>query len=217
MDSPKYERTFHFFWSPGGTSDDKRMKDTSCLLGVDLVITEKMDGSNVCMETGACFSRSHSGSPNHPSFDAFKQLHSTVKFRIPEYLQIFGEWCFALHSISYDKLPGYFLVFGVRDLRTMTWAAWEEVDMWATELDCPTVPILFRGTLDKEEQLKDTTEALASLPSVCGGLREGVVARVSREFSNVEFPTCVAKLVRKDHVQTTEHWTKQEIVRNKIA
>lgn len=217
MDSPKYERTFHLPWSPGGTSDDKRMKDTSGLLGVELVITEKMDGSNVCMESAACFARTHSGPPGHPSFDAFKQLHASVRHHIPDYLQIFGEWCYALHSIGYDSLPGYFLVFGARDLRNMTWIAWDEVELWASELNCPTVPILSKGSLDTESELRDTTEALAAKPSACGGLREGVVVRAAREFTNDEFPALVAKWVRSEHVQTSEHWKSQEIVRNKIV
>ncbi len=107
-ESPKYERTFHIPWSPGGTSDDKRMLNVSGLLNTSIVITEKIDGSNVCMETENCFARTHSGPPDHSSFDAFKQLHGMCKRKIPPNLQIFGEWCYALHSIPYDRLPGSF-------------------------------------------------------------------------------------------------------------
>ena len=53
-------------------------------------------------------------------------------------------------------------------------------------------------------------------PSACGGIREGVVARVQREFKDNEFSECVMKCVRANHVQTSEHWKDQVIVRNKL-
>lgn len=217
MDSPKYERTFHLPWSPGGTSDDKRMKDISGLLNTDVVITEKMDGSNVCMEADGCFARTHSGPPDHLSFDCFKQLHSMCKSRIPKGIQIFGEWCYALHSIPYDRLPGsYFLMFGARELFTNKWVAWEEVELWAEELQLPTVPVLTMTNVKNETSFKDLINTLCAQPSVCGKVREGVVVRVSREFSNEYFPRLVAKWVRKGHVITDQHWKTQEIIRNKL-
>ena len=42
----KYSRTPHLPISPGGTDDDKRLKDYSNFIGNDIVITEKMDGEN---------------------------------------------------------------------------------------------------------------------------------------------------------------------------
>lgn len=218
MDSPKYERTFHLPWSPGGTSDDKRMKDTSGLLNAKIVVTEKMDGSNVCMESKNCFARTHSGPPDHPSFDAFKQLHGMVRTRIPDRLQIFGEWCYALHSISYDRLPGsYFLMFGARNLNTNTWLSWDEVEMWAEELEVPTVPVLTFTEVQTEIDLKKLTENLCSQSSAYGDLREGVVVRVVREFINSDFCKLAGKWVRKNHVITDSHWSHQTIVRNKLS
>lgn len=216
MDSPKYERTFHLPWSPGGTSDDKRMLDISGLLNTPVVITEKMDGSNVCMERQSCFARTHSGPPDHPSFDAFKQLHGMCKVKIPINLQIFGEWCYALHSIAYDRLPSFFLMFGVRDLNTNMWLSWEEVELWSQELEVPTVPVLASLEFKNEKSLKETTDHLCSQDSFCGSLREGIVVRVSREFSNEDFSSLVGKIVRANHVTTDQHWKSKQIVRNKI-
>lgn len=47
--SIKYPRSMHFPFSPGAASDDKIMQDEDYqnFLGVDLVFTEKLDGSNV--------------------------------------------------------------------------------------------------------------------------------------------------------------------------
>lgn len=216
MDSPKYNRTMHLPWSPGGTNDDKRAPSVESLLNVPLVITEKMDGSNTSLENIGCFARTHSGPPTHASFDGLKALHASVKYNIPVGIQLFGEWCFALHSIPYDSLPGYFLMFNVRDELADIWFPWDTVEVLASTIGVPTVPVLFQGTVSSEKELKNLTESLVYQPSTYGPTREGVVVRIASGFKNENFPQSVMKWVRKDHVQTDEHWKDQIIVKNKL-
>lgn len=220
MNSPKYNRTFHFPFSPGATNDDKIATSMDRLINVPIVITEKIDGSNTSLEYDGCFSRSHAGPPTHKSFDQLKALHAGIKHEITPGVQLFGEWCYALHSISYSELPGYFLLFNVRYLNLATdldeWASWEEVEIWARELNIPTVPVLFKGIVKSEKELKDLVEFLMLQTSACGGIREGVVARVANMFDDVDFSISVMKCVRANHVQTSEHWKDQEIVKNKL-
>lgn len=182
------------------------------------MMSEKLDGSNVCLESEAVFARSHASAPNHPSFDALKALHSGIKFRIPAGLQVFGEWLYAKHSIGYDKLPSHLMVFGVRDLTTNRWASWEEVEMWADELACPTVPVLERQVIvHSDAELQKLVEAHALLPSRVGEAREGIVVRRICDMADELFSNYVAKWVRKDHVQTDDHWKSQAIVKNGIV
>lgn len=218
MDSPKYNRTFHFSYSKGATNDDKIAASIDTLLNVEIIITEKMDGSNTSLETNGCFARTHSGPPTHPSFDNLKALHASIKYKIPNNMQFFGEWCFALHSIVYNELPGYFMMFNIRDLTSndIVWYSWDDVELWAEELEVPTVPVLFRGFIKNEQELKELIESFMIQPSKCGGIREGVVVRVARQFYDSEFSQCVMKCVRANHVQTSEHWKDQIIVKNKI-
>lgn len=224
MDSPKYNRTFHVPWSQGATNDDKIARELDALIGHPIIISEKMDGSNTSLERGACFARTHSGTPTHPSFDGLKALHATVKYKIPKGMQLFGEWCFAKHSIEYNELPGYFMLFNVRDINEKRmwqygepmWFGWDEVELWAEELNVPTVPVLFKGTVSSEKELKELTQVLMVQPSVCGGIREGVVVRIAHGFADDEFSSCVMKCVRANHVQTSEHWKNQEIIKNKL-
>ena len=217
MSSPKYNRTFHVPWSKGATNDDKITQDLSQLINQPIVITEKMDGSNTSLEHDGCFARTHSGPPSHVSFDGLKALHASLKYKIPDNIQLFGEWCFALHSIAYSELPGYFLLFNVRDLSSnIGWASWEEVEMWAEEIGVPTVPVLFKGQVDSEQKLQELVESLMIQPSHCGGIREGVVTRIQNSFSDDKFSSCVLKCVRANHVQTSEHWKDQEITKNKL-
>ncbi len=202
--SAKYPRTFHLPWSPGGTSDDKRLKSVESLLGVPIIITEKMDGSNLTYTSDSVFSRSHSGPPAHESFNMAKATHSNISYKIPCFLSIFCEYCFAVHSITYDLLPAYSLVFGVRDDTISSWWSWDMVEMMADELSLPTVPVLFKGQVSTEKELKELTEELSSQQSAFGGVREGVVVRVAGEF--MDSSKSLGKWVRKNHVQTDEHW-----------
>lgn len=218
MDSPKYNRTFHLPWSPGCTNDDKIATSVDPLIGKQIVITEKMDGSNTSLEQGGCFSRTHSGPPTHPSFDQLKAVQAEVGFQIPSGMQLFGEWCYAKHSIEYDALPGYFLLFGIRELDAVEpfWYEWEEVKEYAQYFDLSTVPVLFTGTVSSEKELKELTESLMIQPSAYGGIREGVVVRIAGEFPDKDFASSIMKCVRANHVQTTEHWKDQEIIKNKL-
>jgi hypothetical protein len=215
MTSPKYPRTMHLPFSEGATNDDKIADSVEALLNVPIVITEKIDGSNVCLEHDGVFARSHSGPPIHPSFDLLKALHATIKHDIPPDSQWFGEYAYAKHSLAYDKLPGYLMMFGIRI--NDNWLRWSAVCRFCSLLGLPTVPVLFEGKVDTAKTLKDLILNLAKQPSALGTIREGVVVRVEREFSDEEFPQCVQKWVRKDHVQTDVHWKHQTITPNGLA
>lgn len=45
---------------------------------------------------------------------------------------------------------------------------------------------------------------------------EGYAIRLDEGFYLNEFNKSVAKFVRKNHVQTDNHWMEQEIVKNKL-
>lgn len=213
----KYPRTYHFETSPGRSSDDKVQFEISNLIGNEIVISEKLDGSNFCLTNNGCFARSHSGSPTHPSFDLGKRLHAEVKHLIPEGIQIFGEYCYAIHSIAYESLPSYFFMFGVRDLLTQKWIHYDEVTRWATELMIPMVPKLYRGVCQTKLELDKVMTPLIMdgedrNRSVFGGPREGIVCRVANSFDDDEFIRNVVKWVRPNHVTSDEHWAHKKIV-----
>lgn len=215
----KFPRIPHLPFSPGATRDDKKLKDFKHLLKKNLVITEKMDGSNLAMTCDEIFSRSHNGPPTHESFDYAKGLWSMLRHKIPKGDTIFGEYLYAKHSIGYDHLPGYFMVFAIRnDNSGITWS-WEDTKEVAKILNLPTVPEL--GTIvadwyeqNEDEPFKEMIECMATneyLP------QEGVVVRVADMIKPEDWYGSIAKWVRKDHVQTDEHWTNQLIVVNKLG
>ncbi len=222
MNSPKYNRTFHLPWSEGCTSDDKKASDVSSLINCEIIITEKMDGSNCCLERDGVYARTHSGPPTHPSFDIIKAKHARTKHLIPEGYQLFGENLFAQHSIHYSKLPQYFMLFAIRVLNgkdgsgdeAVFWEKWDNIRYFADDMGMETVPVLYDGRVSSEKELRDLTQELMKQPSVCGDTREGVVVRVTGQFAEHEFSKSVMKMVRKNHVQTGDHWSHKEIVKN---
>jgi hypothetical protein len=212
--SSKYPRTFHLPFSPGATKDDRKLSNVNHLLGRQLIITEKMDGSNVCLESKNVFARSHSKQPDHPSFNYLKTIHQTIRNNIPDNIQVFGEWLYAQHSIHYTSLHSYLNVFGVREIESNTWASWPVIQSITTDLALQTVPVLLDVKFDTAKQLQETIETLSRQPSVCGGEREGVVVRVVDEFKDDDFNISVAKFVRANHVQTDDHWSSKTIIKN---
>jgi hypothetical protein len=176
-------------------------------------VTEKLDGSNLCMTHDAIYARSHNGPPAHPSFDYAKALHAQIRRRIKPGFSLFGEYCYAVHSISYTALPSYFMLFALRCDETGLWAPWGSVEQIAEELALSTVPVLWRGTAHRAQELEQVVNSLMALGSCYGPEREGVVVRIERGFFSPEFRDSIAKCVRPNHVQTDEHWTSGPIVK----
>lgn len=216
IESGKYPRTYHLPFSPGSSNDDKIQYDLSKILNVPIVLLEKLDGSNVSMERYNCFARSHSGPPTHQSFDYFKSIHSTIKFLIDENVQIFAEYLYAQHSLNYDKLPHYCLIFGVRDLVSDKWYSWENVKLLAKTLDIPTAPVIYDGLFKSKKELEEYINEIMKIPSCFGSEKEGIVIRVKNEFYNKDFSKSCLKFVRASHVKTNQHWKEQKIIPNKL-
>lgn len=215
--SAKYPRSLHLPWSPGGTNDDKRLADVSSLVGVEIVVTEKCDGSNLTYTRTNVFSRSHSGPPSHPSFDLAKATHARVGHQLSGGISLFCEYCYAVHSIAYEALPDYSLVFGVRDDERGVWWDWDMTTAQAHDVGLPTVSELFRGMVGSAWELEALTSELAARTSAFGGLREGVVVRLAAEFTDADFPRSLGKWVRKGHVQTDDHWLHQAVQPQRLA
>lgn len=214
--SDKFPRIPHLPWSPGGTGDDRRMTDVVVLLRRPLVITEKLDGSNVCLTPTALFARSHGGPPTHPSFDWLKAFHARVGPSIPTAFSVFCEYTFAVHSIEYSALPSYVWLIGVRDERSHSWLSWSDMEQVGVQLAIPVAPVVTRQVFSDVDQLRESTESAGGAPG-CFGPREGVVVRREDGFENADFSLAVAKWVRRGHVVTEDHWTQQAIRRQRLT
>lgn len=203
----KYNRTYHLPWSPGSTNDDRISSSVESLLGKDIIITEKLDGENCGMTDDGVYARSHAAFTTSPWSREVRQLHKlSVEDELGEGVYLFGENMEGIHSIEYTNLTSYFYIFGIRD--NNIWIPWDKVEEYSYLLDIPTVPVLFRGVVNTEKELKDLVEKLVKEPSSLGGPREGIVVRNASLFHNDDFADNVMKWVRKGHVTTDIHWTR---------
>ncbi len=153
------------------------------------------------------YARSHAAFTTSPWSREVRLIHKMkVEDQLGDGVFLFGENMEGIHSIEYTNLDSYFYIFGVRD--NNIWIPWNQVEEYSYLLDIPTVPVLFRGVINSVKELKDLVEDLVSKPSKLGGPIEGVVVRNAGMFHNDDFADNVMKWVRKGHVQTDEHWTR---------
>ena len=208
----KYPRTYHLPYSPGATKDDKKLQDDwfNYFKGKEVVITEKLDGENIHMNQKDCYARSD-GAPTRSPWSRNIWGHQYgLYWKIQKYIgeneTIFGENLYGEHSITYDRLKKYFHLFAVNDGNL--WYSWDSVKMFATIMNIPHVPELWRGIVYDEDHLKTLVNYYTNQRSKYGDTIEGVVIRVANSFPIDEFKNNVCKWVRPNHVQTDEHWTK---------
>jgi hypothetical protein len=216
MDSRKYGRTFHYPFSPGTTSDDRinheYWPDMNSI--EQIVHTEKLDGENTCLNQYGVFARSHAAPTRHPWANYLKERWHLIKNELGD-LEIFGENIYAIHSIKYLEIEQHFYVFAVRHLDQ--WLAWEEVKFYAALLDFPTVPELKIQKPNDQHFLEKTVLNFVNQPSIFQSLdihtdeactMEGIVSRNADEYLVGNLKKNVFKYVRKNHVKTDAHWTR---------
>jgi len=199
----KYNRTYHFSWSPGKTSDDKTQFDLSNFEGKYVVLSEKMDGENSSLYKDYIHARSLD-SADHISRHWLKGVWGNMKHNIPQGWRICGENLYAKHSIFYDNLPSYFMVFSIWNEKNECLSVTETLE-WCELLGLEFVPILYQGIFDLEfvKNFKIDTEK-----------QEGFVMRIMDGFHYDDFHKFVVKWVRSNHVQTNNHWMNEKLVKN---
>lgn len=196
----KYPRTPHLPSSLGATSDDKyASKETIDFLksGVELVVTEKLDGGNLTFYRDDFHGRSLT-SGTHAWDTAAKALWSSVRLEIPVGWRISGESLYARRSVPYDNLPGVYMVFGIWNENNEL-ISWDDTVEWCEMLDLPHAPVLYRGN-NFDEAINIWSKTLNDSVS------EGFVLRNSESFTYENFANNIAKWVRKDHVRTSADW-----------
>ena len=206
----KYPRTFHLPWSPGLTNDDRMMANPEQFFkGKEVVVTVKHDGENTSLYRDYLHARSLEYAP-HPSRSWVKALHGRMGYDIPEGWRVCGENVYAKHSIHYHHLRDWFLAFSVWNERNVC-LSWDETVEWASLLGLTTVPVLWRGVWEAEEQVRGLYH-----PIFEGDPCEGYVVRLAGPFHYREFRRSVAKYVRKGHVATQAFWMQQKIEVNEV-
>ena len=168
-------------------------------------MTEKYDGENTSAYSNGYTHARSLDSNNHPSRNWVKKFWSERHYLLPYGWRVCGENLYAQHSVAYDNLPSFFLGFSA-------WfdeycASWDETLAYFEQWDVKPVREIYRGVYDEK--------LIRSIP-IDFEKQEGYVIRVTDSFNKCDFSTSVAKYVRKNHVQTDEHWMNKEIIPNKM-
>lgn len=211
--SVKYPRTLHLPWSDTiGDDGDHVLESLNGFQGQEVVVTEKLDGENTTLYRTHLHARSLD-SGHHPSRGWIKNFHARLAPHIPSGIRINGENMFALHSILYESLPSYFLVFGM--WRSDVLLGWDETAQLCAELEeqsgeaLPLVPVLYRGIWDE-----NVVRAFYPRSSQFGPTSEGYVVRLAGPIPRGEWNQSIAKYVRPRHVQTGPHWMLKPVEKN---
>jgi hypothetical protein len=217
MEFVRFPRTPHLAWlGDGQPRDDKVMSTTEAreLLQHPVVVEEKLDGANlgISVDADGEVRVQNRGSylameSLHPQFRPLRQWLGHHRLRLIDALTpdliLFGEWCYATHSIHYTHLPDWFVGFDVYDRGLGKFWSVDRRDPLMAAVGLTVVPQLAHGRLDMDDLLR-----LLGRSHFTEGLAEGLYVRRDHE-GHLEQR---AKLVRAEFTQTIgEHWSRATI------
>jgi ATP-dependent RNA circularization protein (DNA/RNA ligase family) len=199
---------------------DKVMSDLDRdkFLQHELVVEEKIDGANVGISfdaDGNVCAQNRGSYLYRPGSGQWKPLGKWLDFKADvlfEHLYdrfiLFGEWCYAQHSVSYDSLPDWFLGFDVYDKRTSRFVSYGRRDILCQRMGVCQVPMIARGHFT----LADLEITLASSKFSCHAA-EGIYLR----YDQGDWLVQRGKLVRPTFMQTIEqHWSHSGVRPNML-
>ncbi len=203
------------------TRDDKLMlpDEVKDFLSSRITVEEKLDGANLGISIGADSDPQAQNRGNFIHRDAggqFKQLWRWIDTRrdaltnsLRANLILFGEWCYAEHSVSYHELPDWFIGFDVYDRVKRRFYSVERRNALLAELDIEAIAALAKGAFNLSD-----FKGYIETPSRYGANHlEGIYLREDQG----DWLRLRAKLVRPDFAQSiTKHWSSRDIKVNRV-
>ncbi len=220
----RFPHTPHIVWlAEGQPRDDKLLASSEVddLLDSRVVVEEKVDGANIGISfnsSGALQLQNRGEFIRDGAHPQFEPVWGWVYERIGELRDLlgdshilFGEWCYAVHSIEYDALPDWFVAFDIYSLRKEKFYSVERRNELLEPLDIEIVPELERGHFELDELL----DLLERESTYSEGPMEGIVVR---ELADGRWSGLRGKIVRAEFLQELdEHWSMQELQTNSVA
>jgi RNA ligase len=222
MEYFRFPHTPHLAWLGSGTPRDDKVlapEDARELLAHEVTVEEKVDGANLGLSTdesgalraqnrGAFISAEH-GAPQFKSlFRWLEPRREAIAAALYPDLMLFGEWCYAVHSVRYTRLPDWFLAFDVYDrARREFWSVLRR-NALVSELNLSLVPLIGAGRFDLLG-----LRALLGDSRITDGPAEGLYVRRDEGRRLV----ARAKLVKPDFVQSIgDHWSRRSLEQNRL-
>jgi ATP-dependent RNA circularization protein (DNA/RNA ligase family) len=217
----KFPSTPHLATMPGvDIRVDKVLSDSErdAFLTYEVTVEEKVDGANlgISFDSEGNIRAQNRGAYLHlPGSGQWKKLGDwltprtdTLFEHLSDNFILFGEWCYAQHSVFYDQLPDCFLGFDVYDKQFGRFLSSTRRDALFREMSVVQVPVLARGHFAYPEVQKFlSTSKLSDQPA------EGIYLR----FDQNDWLAQRAKLVRPAFIQAVEqHWSRSAIRPNRL-
>ena len=183
-----------------------------------LVIEEKIDGANLGIsfnKDGKIITQNRGAYLHSPAFGQWKKLNEWLEPRkttlfdnLSDRFILFGEWCYAQHSIFYNKLPDWFIGFDIYDKESNCFLSTERRNALLQSMSIVQVPLIATGHF----RYKDI-ENFLSASAFSDDYAEGIYLRIDQEDRLKQR----AKLVRPSFTQTLEkHWSRSIIKPNQL-
>ena len=216
----KYPKTYRILVPQVSTRGKHYLSDadTKKLLNGNVTISEKMDGANTAViRHKDYFKLQKRGSlvdvSEHKQFNMFKawsQLNYDKLLQIPKDTILYGEFCWAKHTVYYDLLPDWFLAFAWWDRKTEKFAHQLDMEELCDNIGLHTVPFIEQTTNIYRDELFD----LIPNPSAYGHEQaEGLVVYNYKQQMR-------GKVVLRKFQESMDHdghWATKKIVKNKIS
>lgn len=180
------------------------------ILNETIYIEEKIDGANLGIsfsDAGDLKLQNRGSYLTVPFEGQWKPLKNWLLYResrIFDYITnryiLFGEWCYARHSIYYNALPDWFIGFDLYDKKQEKFLSVKQRNRLLSKMEIEIIPLLGQGIYSLEE-----------LPGFFGQSKyggekcEGIYIRQDQG----NYLKYRAKMVRREFKQNiTEHWSK---------
>lgn len=200
--------------------DDKVLveSDRSDFLKHNLVVEEKVDGANlgISFDSAGIVRLQNRGSYLHlPGTGQWKKLEQWLNPKIDSIFEVltdryilFGEWCYAQHSVLYNRLPAWFLGFDIYDKEACKFLSTTRRDDAFGKMQISKIPLLGNGRFSLSN-----LQQLLSKSKISDQQAEGLYLRIDQGDWLIQR----AKLVRPAFIQCVEeHWSRAPIKPNQL-
>jgi len=193
-------------------------QERDVFLSHEIIVEEKVDGANLGMSfdyNGNIQLQNRGSIISEPYIGQWKKISDWLERNsdrlfdaIGAQFILFGEWCYAKHSIEYIKLPDWFIGFDVFDLSSRKFLATKHRDELLNLAKIPIIAEFAWGRFQLEELLH-----IMNASSYSEHPCEGLYLRID----DGKWLTNRAKLVRPEFVQAINtHWSRKSLKPNQL-
>lgn len=183
----------------------------------NLIVEEKADGANLGISfdaNGNIRLQNRASYIYRPYIGQWTMLEKWLETKIDilfdalgdQYI-MFGEWCYAEHTVAYNNLPDWFLGFDIYDKTNRAFLSYSRRNEIISNCNIAIIPLISIGVfaIDNLVQMLDLPSKLGNNPP------EGLYLR----YDDGLWLCGRAKIVRRKFIQTDdEHWSRKKLIKN---